>query len=234
MQEERGALWHAGQLLMRGDADLVEIVLLSLQVTGTATLLAGAVGLVLGGLVAVTPFRGRGLVVAGLNALMGLPPVVVGLLVYLALSRSGPLGPLGLIFTPTAMVIAQTLLVAPIVTAIARQTLSDLDEEYGELIASLELSRTQAVMTLLWEGRYSLLPALLAGFGRAVGEVGAVILVGGNIAHVTRVMTTAIALETSRGELDLALALGAILVTLAFLVNALALTLQQSARRIEA
>jgi tungstate transport system permease protein len=155
-----------------------------------------------------------------LNALMGLPPVVVGLLVYLMLSRSGPLGVLELLYTPTAMIIAQVVLVTPIIAALTRQTIETLDAEYADQLRSLGVSRLASVPTLLWDGRVALLTALLAGFGRAIAEVGAVIIVGGNINHVTRVMTTTIALETSRGNLALALALGAILVALAVMVNA--------------
>jgi tungstate transport system permease protein len=197
----------------------------------TATALACLIGLPLGALLAVTRFPGRGAVLVMINALMGLPPVVVGLLVYLNLSRAGPLGFLGLLYTPTAMIIAQTILITPIVAALSRQILEDLNAEYSEHFRSLCLSRWQTVQALLWDGRYALLTVGLAGFGRAVAEVGAVMIVGGNIDHLTRVMTTAIALETSKGELALALALGIILMAIALGVNALVQSLRMSAER---
>jgi tungstate transport system permease protein len=209
-------------LIVGLDADLLEIVGLSLRVSLTALLLASVVALPVGAALAVYRFRGRGVAIVGLNALMGLPPVVVGLLVYLVLSRSGPLGDLGLLFTPTAMVIAQVVLIAPIVAALTRQSVQDLWAEYEEQLRSLGASRTRALPTLLWEGRHSLLTCVLAGFGRAIAEVGAVIIVGGNIAHVTRVMTTAITLETRKGDLALALALGIVLLIVSALVNAAA------------
>ena len=164
-------------------------------------------------------FPGRGAVVAVLNALMGLPPVVVGLVVYLLLSRAGPLGEHGLLFTPTAMVIAQAILITPLIAALTRQSVADLNEEYDEQLRSLGVGPARAIPTLLWDGRYRLLTAVLAGFGRAIAEVGAVIIVGGNINHVTRVMTTTIALETSKGNLALALGLGIVLVAIAVAVN---------------
>ncbi len=209
----------AWQLVTRGDATLIETVQRSLEVSLLAVAVAAVIGLTLGALLAVTRFRGRKLLIVATNALMGLPPVVVGLLVYLLLSRAGPLGAWGLLFTPTAMVIAQVILVTPIICALSRQTLEDLWSEYAEQLRSLGVDAWQALRTLLWEGRYSLLTAILAGFGRAIGEVGAVLIVGGNIAHVTRVMTTTITLETSRGNLALALALGLILVVIAMLVK---------------
>ncbi|SMX35853.1 ABC transporter permease [Maliponia aquimaris] len=218
-------------LVFSGDADLVEIVLLSLRVSITATLLALLLGLPVGALVAIGRFRGRGAVLVFMNALMGLPPVVVGLLVYLHLSRSGPLGFLGLLYTPTAMIIAQTILITPIVAALSRQVLEDLHTEYAEQFRSLCLTRRQTVQALIWDARYSLLTVALAGFGRAVAEVGAVIIVGGNIDHLTRVMTTAIALETSKGELALALALGLVLLVIALGVNAAVQSLRFSATR---
>lgn len=210
------------RLIVDLDPDLVEIISLSLRVSLGALLLASLLGLPLGAWLGVARFRGRRPVVILLNALMGLPPVVVGLLVYLLLSRSGPLGSLGLLFTPAAMVFAQTVLVTPIVAALTRQLMEDLWEEYEEQLRSLGVGTLRAVPTLLFEGRFSLLTAVLAGFGRAVAEVGAVLVVGGNIAHVTRVMTTAIALETSRGDLALALGLGIVLLFLSILVNAAA------------
>ena len=218
-------------MIMTLDADLVEIVLLSLQVSLTAVLIASLVALPLGAVIALQRFPGRRGVVILLNALMGLPPVVVGLLVYLLLSRAGPLGPLGLLFTPTAMVIAQSIIVLPIIAALARQTIADLHEEYDEYLRSLGCTPMQSVATLLWDGRFRLLTAVMAGFGRAIAEVGAVIIVGGNLQHATRVMTTTIALETSKGNLALALGLGLILVTLALGVNAAALVVSDAARR---
>ncbi|TMV13339.1 ABC transporter permease [Arenibacterium halophilum] len=208
------------RLILTGDPDLWEIVLLSLQVSLTAVVIAAAIAMPLGAALAVLRFPGRRAVIVLINALMGLPPVVVGLLVYLSLSRSGPLGVLQLLYTPTAMIIAQVLLVAPIITALTRQTVETLDAEYAEQLRSLGVSRLASVPTLLWDGRLALLTALLAGFGRAIAEVGAVIMVGGNINHVTRVMTTTIALETSKGNLALALALGTILIALAITVTA--------------
>jgi tungstate transport system permease protein len=221
----------AFRLVLSADGDLIEIVVLSLKVSLTATILACLIGLPLGAWLAISRFRGRGIVLVALNALMGLPPVVVGLLVYLHLSRAGPLGFLGLLYTPTAMIIAQTILVTPIVAALSRQVLEDLNTEYAELFRSVGLSRVGSVEALLWDGRYSLLTVALAGFGRAVAEVGAVIIVGGNIDHLTRVMTTAIALETSKGDLGLALALGLILMVIALGVNAFVHSLRLSAAR---
>ncbi|ANT63302.1 MULTISPECIES: ABC transporter permease [Roseobacteraceae] len=231
MQDIGEAFRLALSLVLSGEADLYEIVGLSLQVSLSATLLACAIGLPIGALVAVSRFRGRGAVLVVMNALMGLPPVVVGLLVYLYLSRSGPLGFLGLLYTPGAMIAAQTILIVPIVAALSRQQLEDLHSEYAEQFRSLCLSRWQSITTLLWDGRYALLTVGLAGFGRAVAEVGAVIIVGGNIDHLTRVMTTAIALETSKGDLPLALALGIILLVLALGVNAGVQTLRMTAAR---
>jgi tungstate transport system permease protein len=192
--------------------------------------LAALVALPLGGALALYRFPGRQALVVLINSLMGLPPVVVGLVVYLFLSRSGPLGGLGLLFTPTAMVIAQFVLITPIVAALARQVIEDLWSEYGEQLRSLGAGTGRAVATLLWDGRYSLLTSVLAGFGRAAAEVGAVLIVGGNIAHVTRVMTTAIALETSKGDLPLALGLGLILISLSIAVNGAAYLLRDAAR----
>lgn len=219
------------ELLVSLDPDLMEIVGLSLYVSLGAVVIASVIGMPLGALVATTRFPGRGVVVVVLNAFMGLPPVVVGLFVYLLLSRAGPLGDLGLLFTPTAMIMAQTILVLPIIAALTRQTVVDLNAEYSEYLASLRMSRAASVMTLLWEGRYSLFTAALAGFGRAIAEVGAVIIVGGNINHVTRVMTTTIALETTKGNLALALGLGFVLITLVCIVNAVAFGAQRSMQR---
>ena len=220
----------AFELIARLDADLLEIVGLSLQVSLTAVGLAALIGLPLGAAVALFRFPGRVAVAALLNAFMGLPPVVVGLIVYLALSRAGPLGVLGLLFTPAAMTVAQCLLVVPIVAALTAQTVADLHEEYDEALRSLAARPGQVLLTLLWDGRHSLLTAVLAGFGRAVAEVGAVMIVGGNINHATRVMTTAIALETSKGNLALALGLGVILIVLALTINLAALGLRDAAR----
>jgi tungstate transport system permease protein len=206
-------------LLLSGDRNLFEIVLLSLRVSGSALLLGCLVGLPLGALLATQRFTGRSSIIVVVNALMGLPPVVVGLLVYLCLSNSGPFGWLQLLYTPGAMIIAQTILVAPIVIALSRQIIHDLNREYDEQLRSLGVSGSQRVATLLFEARHGLLTVVLAAFGRAVAEVGAVIIVGGNINHVTRVMTTAIALETSKGDLSLALALGIVLMLIAITVN---------------
>jgi len=213
------------------DAGLFEIIGLSLRVSGTALLLAAVVGLPVGAALAVYRFRGRGVAVVALNALMGLPPVVVGLLVYLVLSREGPLASLGLLFTPSAMVIAQFVLITPIVAALSRQVVVDLWQEYEEQLCSLGATPGRVLPTLLWDGRHSLLTTVLAGFGRAVAEVGAVIIVGGNIAHVTRVMTTAIQLETRKGDLALALALGIVLLLLSLLINAGVALLARAAER---
>jgi tungstate transport system permease protein len=218
--------------LMLGDGGaLWPIVGLSLQVSGAATLLSAAIALPLAAWLALTPFRGRGAVVAALNAAMGLPAVVVGLLVYLLLSRAGPLGALGILFTPSAMVIAQSILVLPLIAALARQTLEDALAECGPYLRSLGASRTQTIATLLSEARYSLVTAVLAGFGRAAAEVGAVMIVGGNIDGVTRVMTTAIALETSKGDLPLALGLGLVLLAVVLAVNACAYGVRHHAAR---
>jgi tungstate transport system permease protein len=220
-------------LLFSPDPELARIVGLSLRVSASATALAALVALPAGAALALARFPGRPLVVTLLNAGMSLPPVVVGLVVYLLLSRAGPLGEHGLLFTPTAMVLAQALLVAPILAALTRQTIEGLADEYAEELRSLGAGPLRAVPTLLWDGRIALGTALLAGFGRAIAEVGAVIIVGGNIAGVTRVMTTTIALETSRGNFDLALGLGVVLGTLSFGVNALAVAAQSAARRAE-
>jgi tungstate transport system permease protein len=210
----------AAHLIVSGDRDLYEIVALSLRVSCSAVLLGAVLGLPFGAVLAIRRFAGHGVAVTIVNALLGLPPVVVGLVVYLLCSNVGPLGWLRLLYSPTAMILAQTLLVAPIVCALTRQTLADLNREYDEPLRALGVGGWQRVATLLVEGRHSLLTVLLAAFGRAIAEVGAVIIVGGNINHVTRVMTTAIALETSRGDLALALALGLILLLLALTVNA--------------
>lgn len=219
---DAGAFGLALTMIWNGDPVLVEIVLLSLRVTLTALLIAALVGLPLGAFLALARFPGRGVVVVLANALMGLPPVVAGLVIYLLLSRSGPLGDLGLLFSPTAMIAAQTVLILPIITSLTRQVVEDLWGEYAEQLRSLGSSLVRAVPTLLWDARYSLVTTLLAGFGRASAEVGAVLIVGGNIAGHTRTMTTAIALETSRGALALALGLGIILLGLTLALNVVA------------
>ena len=218
-------------LLSSFDSSLLFIVALSLEVSLSAVLCAALLGLPLGALLAVGSFPGQRSLSVVVNGLMGLPAVVVGLLVYLLLSRAGPLGAAGLLFTPTAMVVAQAILVAPLVAALTRQIVEDAWQEYREQLASLGASSAQAVMTLLWDTRYSLLTVLLAGFGRAVAEVGAVMIVGGNIDGVTRVMTTTIALETSKGDLPLALALGLILIALVLALNMIAFGLREFAQR---
>ena len=222
MNDFLGALVAAWQLVLSGDPTLVGIVSLSLSVSLTAVLLASLIGLPLGAALAVLRFPGRNAAVVVVNALMGLPPVVAGLFVYLLLSRSGPLGSLGLLFTPTAMVIAQVVLVSPIIAAVARQIVEDFWLEYRDLYILDGTSLVRTVSSLLWLGRFSLITAVLAGLGRAAAEVGAILIVGGNIAGVTRTMTTAIALETSRGDLSLALGLGIILLSLTLAVNATA------------
>ena len=222
---------QAVQLVAGADPKLTDIVLLSLRVSLTAVALSCMVGLPFGAAIAVSRFPGRRSVVVVLNALMGLPPVVVGLLVYLLLSRAGPLGTWGLLFTPTAMVIAQTILITPIVAALSRQVVEDAWDEYREQLRSLGERRFGAAVTLLWDLRFSLVTIVLAGFGRAAAEVGAVIIVGGNIDGVTRVMTTAIALETSKGDLPLALGLGMILLTIVLVLNAAAYIVKETAQR---
>ncbi len=221
------ALTEAISLLLSGDGKLVKIILLSLGVSGLATLLAAIIGVPLGGVLAVARFPGRRFLIACLNAAMGLPPVVVGLIVYLLLSRAGPLGPLGILFTPSAMVLAQVVLIAPIMAALARQIIEDTHAEYREQLDALRISRWAATATLIWDARFSLVTVVLAGFGRAMAEVGAVMIVGGNIDGVTRTMTTTIALETSKGDLPLALALGTVLLALVLAINALAAWLKE-------
>ena len=212
----------AYHLATGGDPELWGLVELSLAVSVASAFLACAIGLPLGAFVALKEFPGRRAVIVAMNALFGLPSVVVGLVVYLMLSRAGPLGSFGILFTPPAIVIAQTLLVTPIVAAVARQFVEDAWREYREQLTSLGVGALRAVPTLLWDLRYSLLTVVLMGLGRATSEVGAVMIVGGNVAGVTRVMTTAIALETEKGDLPLALALGVILLCLVVLLNALA------------
>ena len=210
------------QMVLTGDPGLYAIVRLSLIVSLSAVMLAALIGVPVGAFLALTRFPGREGVIVFLNALMGLPPVVAGLAVFLALSRSGPLGSWGLLFTPQAMVIAQTILVAPIVAALARQTIEDLLAEYRDELAAMNVGPASRIVTLVWDARFSLVTALLAGFGRAAAEVGAIIIVGGNIDGFTRTMTTAIALETSKGDLPLAIGLGMVLISIVILINALA------------
>jgi tungstate transport system permease protein len=224
------ALADAWRLVLSGDPTLIAIVSLSLSISLTAVVFAAVLGLPLGAALAVLRFPGRNAAVVLVNALMGLPPVVAGLFVYLMLSRAGPLGSLGLLFTPTAMIIAQTVLVTPIVAGVARQAIEDLWRQYGELYVLDGVGRLHTICSLLWLGRFSLVTAVLAGIGRAAAEVGAILIVGGNIAGVTRTMTTAISLETSRGDLSLALGLGIILLALVLAINASAQFVRNSAR----
>jgi tungstate transport system permease protein len=218
MSENASAL----ALVLAADPALLGIVRLSLIVSLSAVALAGLIGVPLGALVALTRFPGREAAIVALNAMMGLPPVVVGLGVYLLLSRSGPLGSWGILFTPQAMIIAQTVLVTPLIAALTRQTIEDLAAEYHDELAAMNVGPLGRVGTLIWDGRFALVTALLAGFGRAAAEVGAVIIVGGNIDGFTRTMTTAIALETSKGDLPLAIGLGIVLIVIVVIVNALA------------
>ena len=222
----------AFELLITGDPGLYRIIGLSLYVSLTATLIAALVGLPLGALLALKEFPGRGAAIVILNALMGMPPVVVGLAVFLLLSRSGPLGSFGILFTPRAMIIAQAILIIPIIAALARQTIADLWVQYRDELAGMNIGTAGSVATLLWDGRFSLLTTLLAGFGRASAEVGAVIIVGGNIDGFTRTMTTAIALETSKGDLPLAIGLGAVLLIIVIAINALAWTVRRTGERL--
>src|SRR5882757_3702555 len=220
------------QLVLTGDPALLAIVRLSLLVGLSAVAVAAVIGVPFGAGVALTRFRGREAVIVILNALMGLPPVVVGLAVYLLLSRSGPLGSWGLLFTPQAMIIAQTILIAPIIAALARQTIEDLWVEYRDELAAMDVGPARRVATLVWDARFSLVTALLAGVGRAAAEVGAIIIVGGNIDGFTRTMTTAIALETSKGDLPLAIGLGMVLMLIVIVINALAWTMRRAGERL--
>jgi tungstate transport system permease protein len=223
-----GLAWH---LVWDWDTALSDVVVLSLRVSLSAVSLACLVGLPLGAAIAHLRFPARSALIVVLNAFMGLPPVVAGLAIYLLLSNAGPLGPLGLLYTPLAMIIAQAVLVMPIVAALSRQILEDLHAEYAEQFRSLGIGRIDALSTLLWEGRLPLLTVALAGFGRAIAEVGAVLIVGGNINHISRVMTTSIVLETSRGNLALALALGIVLMALTIVINSFAAGLQAAIGR---
>ncbi len=231
MQDFEQAFATAFQLLLGGDPVLMEIIGLSLRVSLTALLAAGLLGLALGAGLAVARFPGRGAAIITVNAFMGLPPVVVGLVIYMLLSNAGPLGAFGLLYTPTAMIIAQAVLILPIIAALSRQLIEDLHREYAEQFRSFCVPLHQAMPALLWDARYSLLTVMLAGLGRAMAEVGAVIIVGGNISHLTRVMTTAIALETSKGDLARALALGMVLLLIALLINAAVAALNATAKR---
>ncbi|MEO0401772.1 MAG: ABC transporter permease [Pseudomonadota bacterium] len=221
MSDLWAGLSQAFWLVVSLDRDLLEITARSLQVTLTALAIGSCIALPLAALLAIKRFRWRRSVIAVLNALMGLPPVVVGLIVYILLSREGPLGVLGLLFTPTAMIIAQVIIIVPLVASIAHQSLRDLWSEYHDLLISMNVTQTQKMRTLLWDARRALLTASLAGFGRAIGEVGAIMIVGGNIDHATRVLTTAIALETGKGDFSLALALGFVLILLTISINLL-------------
>jgi tungstate transport system permease protein len=227
MPEDVSAL----HLVLTGDTALFAIVRLSLIVSLSAVMFAALIGVPFGALIALTRFPGREVVIVVLNALMGLPPVVVGLAVFLSLSRSGPLGSWGLLFTPQAMVIAQTILVAPIIAALTRQTIEDLWVEYQDELAAMNVGPARRVATLIWDARFSLVTALLAGFGRAAAEVGAIIIVGGNIDGFTRTMTTAIALETSKGDLPLAIGLGIVLIFIIIAINALAWAARRAGER---
>jgi len=219
MVDLQDGLVQAFWLVVTLDAELLDIALRSLRITLSALVIASLIAMPLAALLAVRRFRWRRTVIAVMNALMGLPPVVVGLIVYILLSRSGPLGALGLLFTPAAMIIAQVVIIVPLIASIAHQSLRDLWQEYHDLLISMNVTQTQKIKTLLWDARRALLTAALAGFGRAIGEVGAIMIVGGNIDNVTRVLTTAIALETGKGDFALALALGFILIALALIVN---------------
>ena len=232
MSDILASLALAARLVIGADPELRRIVVLSLEVSLAAAVLACAMGLPLGAWIAVHRFRGRRVAIVFLNALLGLPSVVVGLVVYLLLSRAGPLGSLGILFTPTAIVVAQTILVLPMVAALARQSVEDGWAEYREQLTSLGVTSARAVVTLLVDLRFSLLTVVLLGFGRAASEVGAVMVVGGNIDGVTRVMTTAIALETTKGDLPLALALGIVLILVVLVVNALAYAVREWSARL--
>lgn len=232
MNDLSAAFLLAVNLIASADSELLRIIGLSLRVSLTAVFFGCLIGFALGAALAIFRFPGRGIVIAVINACMGLPPVVVGLLVYIMLSRAGPFGVLGLLYTPQAMIIAQTILIAPLIAALSRQMLQDIHAEYDELFRSLQVSKLRQVGALLFDARYSLITVALAGFGRATAEVGAVIIVGGNIDNLTRVMTTAIALETSKGYLALALALGLILIAIAISINAAVMSLRATVARL--
>jgi len=218
-------------LILSLDADILEIVILSLKVSVFALIIACVIGFSLGSLLASNKFYGRGVILIIINSLMALPPVVVGLVVYMALSKSGPLGWLNILYTPSAMIVAQSIIITPIVLALSRQVIEDIHNEYYDYFKSLNLTKFQIVKSLIWDARYSLITVSLAGFGRGIAEVGAVIIVGGNINHFTRVMTTSIALETSMGNLPFALALGIILLLISLSVNALVMALNLTSKK---
>ncbi len=230
-----GDLWEgvirAFWLVVTLDPDLVEISLRSLRVTLSALVIASAIALPWAAILTIQRFRHRRAAIATLNALMGLPPVVVGLVVYILLSRNGPFGVLGLLFTPTAMIIAQVIIIVPLIASIAHQSLRELWSDYHDLLISMNTTKTQRIRALLWDGRRALLTASLAGFGRAIGEVGAIMIVGGNIDHVTRMLTTAIVLETGKGDFALALGLGFVLIGMAIIVNYTVHSLSQTETR---
>ncbi len=230
MDSLTGGILEALRLIVELDPDMLEIIGLSLTVTLSATLIAALIGLPLGAWLVVKRFKFRRYVISVLNALMGLPPVVVGLFVYMMLSRSGPFGVLGLLFTPTAMIIAQVLIITPLIASIAHQSIRDLWAEYHDLLISLNATRFQRMKALIWDGKRALLTAVLAGFGRAIGEVGAIMIVGGNIDHATRVLTTSIALETGKGNFAFAMGLGIVLIVLAVMVNLLIHSLSKTER----
>lgn len=231
MQHFLATFGQAFELIFTFDKDLYEIIGLSLSVTLTAVLISCVIGFPLGAILAIGNFKGRNFLRLIITAFMGLPPVVVGLIVYLTLSSNGPLGVLQLLYTPSAMIIAQVILVVPIIAALTSQVIIDLNTEYDELLRSMGLSSFAKMKTLLFDARYSLLTAALAGLGRAMAEVGAVIIVGGNINHVTRMMTTAIALETSKGQLALALGLGTVLILITIGINAALMIIHSRARK---
>lgn len=229
MSEFSEALQLSIKLILSWDPDLREIVALSLQVSGSAVLISSVVGLFIGAVLATSSFPGRGALLIILNSLLGLPPVVVGLAVYLALSNMGPFASLQLLYTPAAMVIAQTIIVTPIVAALTRQVVEDLYARYDEQLRAFGVDYVTKLQTLIFEARHTLITIILAAFGRAIAEVGAIIIVGGNINHVTRVMTTTIALETSRGEFTIAMALGIVLMGIALSVNAIVAVFKRGA-----
>jgi len=222
---------HSFDLVLTLDKDFFEILLLSMKVSCLSLLLSCLVGLPIGTYLAIKNFWGRDTILIIFNAMMGLPPVVVGLIVYLLISRSGPFGWLGVLYTPTAMIIAQMILIIPIIVSLTAQIIEEINEEYKDLFKSLVISSHKALIACLYDARYSILTVILAGFGRAISEVGAVIIVGGNIDHLTRVMTTTIALETSKGNLSLALALGIILLLIALIINLILISLKTRAKR---
>lgn len=230
MNEIWAGIQEAFRLIIILDPDLIEITMRSLKVSFTALVVASVLALPLGTWLAIRRFRYRRITIAALNALMGLPPVVVGLIVYLLLSRSGPFGVLGLLFTPTAMIIAQVIIITPLIASITHQAMRELWSDYHDLLISLNTSKHQRVAALIWDGRRTLMTAALAGFGRAIGEVGAIMIVGGNIDHATRVLTTAISLETGKGDFALALGLGFVLIALTLVVNLAIHALSQTER----